>query len=202
MSGCGRLFRADQVYAYYDAAEKQVVILADVPANPVADDVHICPNPIAVPPAHEFLVCGTRRSGVHPPLVVVRRVSYSYSSDLAPKSVTVYTAGIDRPARLEVPVESAAPPPIEHAPPCTAEDASAPESASLEGAPQGLVEVTGYSAEFSLEEAVQDALAQAAEKIRVPPRNPDKAVVIDIRDIFARSGGNIRPGLFVRATAK
>lgn len=49
---------------------------------------------------------------------------------------------------------------------------------------------------------MQDALAQANAKFPVPPRNPDVAVVIDLKDIFARSGGNIRPGLFVRATAK
>jgi hypothetical protein len=66
----------------------------------------------------------------------------------------------------------------------------------------GPVEVTGFSATFSLEQAVQDALAQAAGAFPAPPRNPDVAVEIDIKDIFARSGGNIRPGLFIRATAK
>jgi len=189
MNTCGRLFLANQVYAYFSAAEKRVVVAADVTMNPAADEVHLCPNPIAVPPSREFLVEGTTRPGIHPQLAVVRRVSYSFASDLTPKSVIVYSAGIDGPVRQEVPVASP-PPPIVHSP---HEDAAARHRG---------VEVVGYSPSFSLEQAVQDALAKAAEQRPGPPRNPDAAVEIDITDISARTGGNIRPGLFVRATAK
>ena len=194
MSACGRLFFAHKVYAYYVATKKHVVILADVTMNPTADHVHICPNPIANPPAHEFLVIGTTSDGIHPQLAVIRRVSYSYASDLTPKSVIVYSAGIDAPVRQEVPVSSAPPEPLADP------QGQAPH---VDGKPpHGPIEVTGYSPTFSFEQAVQDALAQATAKLPVPPRNPDVAVDIDIKDIFARSGGNIRPGLFVRATAK
>jgi hypothetical protein len=62
--------------------------------------------------------------------------------------------------------------------------------------------VTGFSATFSLEQAVQDALTQAVAKLGGPPRNPDAAIQIDIVDISARTGGNIRPGLIVRATGR
>ena len=41
-STCGRLCTANKIYAYYVAAQKQVVILADVILNPAADEVHIC----------------------------------------------------------------------------------------------------------------------------------------------------------------
>jgi len=193
MNTCQRLFRANKVYAYYVTAEKSVVIVADVIANPVADDVHICPNPLAIPPSREFIIAGTTKPGIHPDLVTVRRVSTSFASDLTPKSVIVYSAGVDAPFRQEVMLSSAPPAPLAgpavHA---TLDETLAP----------GPVEVTGYSATFSLEQAVQDALAQAAAEFPAPPRNPDVAIEIDIKDISARAGGNIRPGLFVRATAR
>jgi hypothetical protein len=194
MSTCGKLFHADQIYAYHDPTKKQVVILADVTANPVADDVHICPNLIAIPPSREFVVCGTTKGGIEPALLMKRRVSTSFHSDLTPRSVIVYSAGSDAPVRQEVPVGSHPPAPLDtpHGHEAHAEARRA----------HGPVEVTGFSPAFSLEQAVQDALAQAAGALPAPPRNPDAAVVIDIKDIFARAGGNIRPGLFIRATAK
>jgi len=192
MSTCGRLFSVDQVYAYFVAADKHVVIVADVFLNPTADHVQICPNPIAIPPAREFLVIGTTAPGIHPQLVVKRRISTTFASDLTPKSVIVYTQGIDAPARHEVPVGSAPPPPL----------APAEVDPALAVPPPGPIEVTGFSPTFSLEQAVQDALTQAVAKLAGPPRNPDVAIEIDIRDISARTGGNIRPGLFVRATGR
>lgn len=197
MSTCERLFSANVVSAYFVANEKHVVIIADVTMNPVADHVHICPNPIAMPPSREFIVAGTTSGGIHPDLVTTRRVSASFASDVTPKSVIVYSAGIDAPVRREVPVasvESQAMVPLADTNGHAAQPAAQPAHAS--------VEVTGFSSTFSLEEAVQDALAQATAKFPAPPRNPDVAVDIDIKDISARSGGNIRPGLFVRAIAK
>jgi hypothetical protein len=192
MSTCGRLFHVDKVVAYYVAADKHVVIVADVFQNPTADHVQICPNPIAIPPAREFLVIGTTDPGIHPQLQVKRRISTTFVSDLTPRSVIVYTQGIDAPVRQEVPVGTAPPPPL---PPGDAEPPAA-------GRPHGPIEVTGFSATFSLEQAVQDALTQAVAKLGGPPRHPDVAIEIDILDISARTGGNIRPGLFVRASGR
>jgi len=191
MSTCGRLFQVDKVVAYYVAADKHVVIVADVFQNPTADHVQICPNPIAIPPSREFLVIGTTDPGIHPQLVVKRRISTTFASDLTPRSVIVYTQGIDAPVRQEVPVGSAPPPPLVPGDP----EPPAPR-------PPPPVEVTGFSATFSLEQAVQDALTQAIAKLGGPPRNPDVAIQIDIVDISARTGGNIRPGLTVRATGR
>ena len=109
---CGRLFGAESVMAYFVAADKHVVIVVDLFANPVADHVHVCPNPIAMPPAREFLVIGTTDGGIHPDLVVKRRISTSFASDATPRSVIVYSTGIDAPIRHEVPVSSVAPPPL------------------------------------------------------------------------------------------
>jgi len=186
------LFQVDKLYAYFVAAHKQVVIVADVFQNPTADHVQICPNPIAIPPAREFLVIGTTDPGIHPQLKVKRRISTTFVSDLTPKSVIVYTQGIDAPARHKVPVGMAAPPPL---PPGEGEPPVAVP-------PHAPIEVTGFSATFSLEQAVQDALTQAVAKLGGPPRNPDVAIEIDILDISARTGGNIRPGLFVRASGR
>ena len=192
MSTCGRLFRVDQVVAYFVPADKHVVIVADVFQNPVADHVHICPNPLAIPPSREFMVIGTTDGGIHPDLVIKRRISTTFASDLTPRSVVVYTQGIDAPVRNEVAVGSSAPAPLAGGNGAAATPDAAPAHAA--------VEVTGFSPTFSLEQAVQDALAQAAAKL--PPRNPDIAVQIEIEDISARSGGNIRPGLTVRATGR
>jgi hypothetical protein len=196
MSTCGKLFHADRIYAYHDHTKRQVVVLVDVTLNPVADDVHICPNLIAPPSAREFLVEGTTKPGIHPALAVIRRVSYAFFSDLTPKSVIVYSADDGMPVRHEVPVGSAPPPWL---------DPSHGHGGHAEARPShGPVEVTGFSPTFSLEQAVQDALAQAAGAFPAPSRNPDVAVEveIDIKDISARSGGTIRPGLSIRATAK
>ena len=196
MSVCGRLFRVDKVYAYFVAADKHVaphvVIVADVFQNPVGDHVQICPNPIAIPPAREFIVVGTTDGGIHPTLVVKRRISTTFVSDLTPRSVIVYTQGIDAPERHEVPVGSAAPPPL----------APGNGEPTVDAKPPPAVEVTGFSATFSVEQAVQDALTQAVAKLGGPPHNPDVAISIDILDISARTGGNIVPGLFVRATGR
>jgi hypothetical protein len=186
------LFPVDKVYAYYVAADKHVVVVADVFLNPTADHVQICPNPIAIPPSREFLVIGTTDPGIHPQIQVKRRISTTYASDLTPKSVIVYTRGIDAPERHEVPVGTAPPPPL-------APDEAAPPHVVP---PRGPIEVTGFSPTFSLEQAVQDALTQAVAKLAGPPRNPDVAIEIDILDISARTGGNIRPGLFVRASGR
>ena len=192
MSTCGRLFQVDKVYAYYVAADKHVVIVADVFMNPTADHVQICPNPIAIPPSREFLVIGTTDPGIHPKLEVKRRISTTFASDATPRSVIVYTQGIDAPARHEVPVGTAPPPPLSHG----------EGEPAVTVPPRGPIEVTGFSATFSLEQAVQDALTQAVAKLGGPPRNPDVAIEIDILDISARTGGNIRPGLFVRASGR
>jgi hypothetical protein len=191
MSTCGRLFQVDKVVAYFVAAAKHVVIVADVFQNPTADHVQICPNPIAIPPSREFVVIGTTDPGIHPQLVVKRRISTTFASDLTPRSVIVYTHGIDAPVRQEVPVGSAPPPPLAPGDP----EPPTPR-------PHPGVDVTGFSATFSLEQAVQDALTQAVAKLGGPPRNPDIAIQIEIVDISARTGGNIRPGLTVRATGR
>jgi hypothetical protein len=192
MSTCGRLFPANKIYAYFNAAGKHVVVLADVTLNPTADDVHICPNLIAAVGAHEFLVAGTTRPGIHPALAVIRRLSYSFATDATPRSVVVYSMGIDGPARVEVAVSSTPP-------------AALPEDGNgavkLDGGPTPApIEVIGYSPTFSFEQAVEDALSQVIA--RIPPNHGDAAVELDIKDIFARTGHILRPGLFVRAMAK
>jgi hypothetical protein len=185
------LFRVENVYAYFVAADKHVVIVADVFQNPVVDHVNICPNPIAIPPAREFIVVGSTDPGIHPQLVVKRRVSTTFASDLTPKTVIVYTQGIDAPVRQEVPVGSTPPPPLQ------AGEGDPP----AEPAPPAPVEVTGFSPTFSMAQAVEDALTQAVAKLG-DSHSPDAAIVIDILDITARRGGNIRQGLFVRATGR
>ena len=44
--------------------------------------------------------------------------------------------------------------------------------------------------------------SEIAHPVGSRARNPDVALEVDIKDISARSGGNIRLGLFIRATAK
>jgi len=198
MYQCPRLFRAEKTYVFY--TEGHVVVAADVWLNPVADVVHICPNPIAplVGPK-ELLVEGTTKPGIHPALAVKHRVTYSYPSDTSPKSVIVYSMGIDTPVRAEVHT-GAPPPPLVSGAPASPDAARHPDPPSAPAS--GPVEVTGFSAGFSFEEALQDALAQAAAKFPAPPRNPDVAVTVEVTKIFARAGGNIRPGLYVKVNAR
>ncbi|HEX3757410.1 MAG TPA: hypothetical protein VHW23_01830 [Kofleriaceae bacterium] len=185
------MFGVDKVVAYYVAADKHVVVVADVLQSPVADHVHICPNPIAIPPAREFIVVGTTDPGIHPQLVVKRRISTTFASDLTPKTVIVYTRGIDAPVRQEIPVGSTPPPPVQ-----------AGEGDPLaEPPPPTPIEVTGFSPTFSMAQALEDALTQAVAKLGAA-HGPDAAIVIDILDITARRGGNVRQGLFVRATGR
>ncbi len=199
MSECGRLFHAESVHAYYAAAEKHVVVSADVWLNPYADQVHLCPNPIAMPATHELLVEGTTKAGIHPQLIVKHRVSYAFASDRTPKSVVVWSMGVDAPSRQEVAVDSAPPPPLVAASAPSTAPSTAPSAAKK---PPGELEVIGFSATFSIDEAIHDATAQALAKLPSPPRNPDVGISLDVKDISVRAGGNIRPGLFVRAIAK
>jgi hypothetical protein len=200
MNQCGKLFRADAVYAFFDSTAKRVVVAADVWMNPFTDEVHVCPNPLAMPVgAREFIVEGvSRHAGIHPMLMVKNRVSTSFPSDATPASVVVYTQGVDAPARQEVQVASAPPPALQPA----AQAAEQPAQARPAEAKAAKTEVTGHSATFSFDEAVHDALTQAAALYPSPPRNPDVAVTIEVTKITARSGGNILPGLYLTAIAK
>jgi hypothetical protein len=129
-------------------------------------------------------------------LVVKHRVVTSFHSDATPKSVIVYAMGVDGPARQEVPVGSAPPPALQAA---TQTD----EQPAREGAPAPTgTTVTGRSTKYSFDEAVQDALAQAARLRPTPPRNPDVGVVIEVTKITAQALGNMLPGLVVTATVK
>jgi hypothetical protein len=49
---------------------------------------------------------------------------------------------------------------------------------------------------------LQDALAKAATQFPSPPRNPDAAIRVEVTKIFARTQGNIQPGLYLTALAK
>jgi hypothetical protein len=102
----------DRLYAYFVAADRHVVIVADVFLNPVADHVEICPNPIAMPPSREYVVLGTTDGGIHPSLMVRRRLSTTFASDATPARVIVYSRGDDGPARHELAVSSHPPPPL------------------------------------------------------------------------------------------
>jgi hypothetical protein len=204
MSQCNRLFRVDAAYAFFDASTKSVVVAADVWMNPYADQVHVCPNPIAMPAgAREFLVEGFTKPGIHPMLVVKNRVSTSFSSDSTPRSVVVYAMGVDAPQRLEVQVASAPPPALQ---PGT--QASEQSTVNVDGAAGGTrtgasgTQVIGRSAAYSFEEAINDALAQAEKLLPSPPRNPDVSVVIEVTKITAQALGSMPPGLVVTATVK
>src|SRR5262249_14174261 len=163
----------------YSSAEKHVVIVADVWLNPYTDQAHICPNPIAMPIAREFIVEGTSKTtGIHPMLLVKHRVSYSYASDSTPQKVVVWSQGVDAPARPEAELGSPRPP-LEHlAKPQAA--ATAPASAATavvtpDASALGPNEVVGFSINFDYKEAISDALAQA--RVKKPPKNPDIAVM-------------------------
>ena len=170
--------------------------------NPYADVVHVCPNALApVAEVEEFVIQGTTKPGIHPLLVAKRRVTYSYPADEAPKSVIIHSAGIDVAARQEVPVTSAPPPSLQQTTPPASLSAPSPSASPAKGV-TGPVQVTGYSESYSVEEAIQDAIAQAQAKRPSPPREPDAAVIVEVTKIFARVGGNIRSGLFVTCTAR
>jgi hypothetical protein len=197
MDPCNRLFRADATYAYFDPTAKNVVVAADVWLNPYSDQVHLCPNPIAAPVGpRELLVEGTTKPGIHPMLVVKHRVVTSFPSDATPKSVIVFTMGVDGPSRQEVPVGSAPPPALQ-----PATQASEQPARERGPSPTGTT-VVGRSTRYSFEEAVQDALAQAELLRPSPPRNPDVGVVIEVTKISAQALGNMLPGLVVTATVK
>jgi hypothetical protein len=199
MNECGRLFRADAVYAYFDASAKRVVVAADVWMNPYADQVRLCPNPIAMPVgAKELLVEGVTRPGIHPMLVVKHRVTTSFASDATPKSVIVYSQGVDAPSRQEVQVASAPPPALQPA----AQADETTRTTAPAAAPAGKTEVLGYSNSYSFDEAVHDALAKAKALFPPSPPNPDASVSIEVTKITASSGGSMVAGLYVTAVAK
>jgi len=197
MDKCGNLFRPEKLYAYYAASDKHVVIVADLWMDPFHDSVHICPNPLVLPApgAREFILEGTTRAGGPLGRVLLNRVSYSYPSDLMPKSVFVYTMGVDAPVRNEVQLDAPPPPLRQAAAPTTMPTpTTAPAS--------GPVEVTGFSSSYSFEEAILDALTKVVPFFPSPPRHPDVGVSVAVKEISAVTGGYIRSGLTIKATAR
>jgi hypothetical protein len=198
---CGKLFRAEDKFAFYDAGHKHVVVGADVWLNPTADRVHICPNPIApIVGPREFIVEGTTLPGIHPDPIVKRRISFSFPSDQTPKSVVLYSMGVDAPDRQEIPVRSSPPAPL--LAPGGPEVPSPPAAATGVAVVAAPVTVVGFSATFSFDGALADAMAKAHAAFPSSHRNPDVAVSVEVKTIFARSGGFIQPGLYLTATAK
>jgi hypothetical protein len=211
MGQCRRLFRTEGVYAYYDAGQAQVTIVADVWLNPFTDHCHICPNPIAMPPgALEFLVEGTtQNSGIHPEILVNQRISYAFAASAAPASLVVHSMGLDSPSRQTVAVQTAPPPAFQPAtagpalptPPSVAAAAAALAPAIPKAATTGTArEVVGYSGSFSFDKALQDALKQAVAKF--PPPNPGVAVAIQVTQTYARTKGDIQGGLYLTVVVK
>ena len=92
-----------------------------------------------------------------------------------------------------------APAPNAHAPAPDAPDA--PDAHKPAGAGES-VEVIGYSLAYSFEEAMHDAINQARARFPAPPRNPDVGVRVEVIQIYSSAGGNIRPGLFIKAKAQ
>src|SRR5258708_25048493 len=200
MDKCGHLFRVEKLYAYYVASDKHVVVAADLWMDPFHDSVQICPNPLALPTtaAPEFILEGTTRVGGPLGRILLNRIYYSYPSDPTPKNVIVYTMGVDAPVHNEVQLGAA---------PARLQPAAAPTTTPTPTAPtpapaRGPVEVTGFSPSYSLEEAILDALTKALPFFPSPPRNPDVGVAVTVKEITAVTGGYIRPGLTIKATAR
>jgi hypothetical protein len=108
MATCVRLFRADNIRAFYAQRERLLVVSADVTLNPYADDVGICRNPLQrvlpQPEVGELMVVGSTRPGIHPQVVVTRTIQAHFPMDTKPARIAVFTMGIDNPARVVVPV--------------------------------------------------------------------------------------------------
>lgn len=203
MSQCGKLIHADFVYAYYTAADRQVTVVADVFVDPFTDEPHLCPNPIATPKGTPELIVESfprQIGGIHPPLEVKQRISFSFSAETTPKNVVVHSLGVDAPERREVPVATTPPPALA---PTARVAPAAPHTESALAVPTPVpFDIVGYSASFSFEEAIQDALRQALARLPAPPRNPDVPVSLLVKSTTARIAGNARPGLFVTATVQ
>jgi hypothetical protein len=201
MDKCGRLTNARNLYAWFDNATKTVHVSADVELNPYTTEARICPNPLSritpPPDAREFLVEAVEKNHgrIVPLPVLITRVYYSFRSDATPAKVRLYTMGVDNPASTDVEVASAPPPALFplSAPTANAAPAGgAPAPAPIPPVPAP-VEGVGFSQAFSFEEAIQAALADLHSKR--PVTMPDAATSGEVVKIFARVGGNIRPGV-------
>jgi hypothetical protein len=162
MKECGRLFPADNINASHSTTHPVLVISADVTFNPFSDSVRICRNPLErllpIPAMHEYMVVGMTRPGVHPDLVVKRRISASFPMDLTPAKVAVYVMGTDNPERVEVTVGSQ---PVQTSPPAQ-ESAASQTSTASKPATGEPAEATGWSTDFLLQDALSNAVTFAA----------------------------------------
>jgi hypothetical protein len=196
MPNCNRLFPAQNISAFYSAPLKVLFISADVPSNPISDQVQICRNPLdplLPPPAvPSFTVGGTTLAGIHPDLVATRHISASFAVATMPAKIIVYSMGVDNPARVEVNV-GLPPEPVAPA------QANTPAKAGSPG--QGTpLEATGWSTGFVL----QEALANAVTELRAAAgfRNPDAGLGFEVVAIGGQIGGfTLHTGVFVKVRA-
>jgi hypothetical protein len=145
---------------------------------------------------HEYMVVGMTRPGVHPDLVVKRRISASFPMDLTPAKVAVYVMGTDNPERVEVTVGSQ---PVQTSPPAQ-ESAASQTSTASKPATGEPAEATGWSTDFLL----QDALSNAVTELRAAAgfRNPDIGLGFEVVAVGGQVGGFTRQtGVFVRVKA-
>jgi hypothetical protein len=197
---CDRLFRAQNPSAYFSTTHKTLVVTAEVTLNPTRDSVHICRNLLqgAVHPGGpEFVLSGHTRPGIHADLVVTRTVMGVFPMDATPASVVLYSQGVDSPARAELKVGDRPPVPAPAPQPAGAPPSATPSD--LAGSAAGK-EATGWSASYSYDEAVGDAVAQLKALVGVV--NPD----VGIRATVVETGVQIcdftlQTGLFVKLRA-
>jgi hypothetical protein len=188
------LVAAKNLYAWFDAARKTVTVAADVTINPVTTEARICPNPLAriLPPpdAREFLVEAAPKSHapITPPLEVVTRVYFSFSSDATPAKVRVYTMGVDNPAPMDVPVKDQPPPAL------VGGSTSGGASGSGGTTSREKVEGRGWSTSYSYEEALGAAMHDLMSKLP-PGIHPDVSVAAEVIKMTTHFRGNMRPGL-------
>ena len=201
MNDCGRLFRVDNVKAFYSTEHRALVISGEVTINPYSDSVRICRNPLELllpPPAvHEYMVVGTSRPGIHPDLVVKHTITASFPMDATPEKVAVYSMGTDNPERVEVPVGTEIPA-VTQSPQTPTPTSAAPQTSP---APTGVpVEAIGWSTDFVL----QDALTNAVAALRAAAgfRNPDVGLPFEVAAIGGQIGGfTLHTGVFVKVKA-
>jgi hypothetical protein len=190
VNNCSRLFRADNIKASYSMAQRALVITAEVTMNPFSDCVQICRNALErllpAPAAHEYMVVGTTRPGIHPELVVTNTISAAFPMDATPAKVVVYSMGIDNPARTEVDVGAQ---PLQ----TSSQQSPSPASEASAGAS---VEATGWSTDFVL----QDAFSNAVTALRSAAgfRNPDVGLGFEVVTMGGQVGGfTLNTGAFV-----
>ncbi len=186
------LVPATKIQAFYSPERRTLTVSAEVTFGPGDYGIQIYRSMIDPTGGKTpvFVIAAPAPKGVQPQYIFTTRISESFACDAPPKTIVVYSEGVDGPLRTEVPVGDAPVTPV----------ASPAASAAAPASTAAVKEATGWSITYDFSEALADAITKLSAAVGV--ENPDVGLHAVVVATGVQVGGfTANRGLFITLKA-